>query len=993
MKKLFSIIVLSLLALSAYAQGLGGIKGYILNRTDRSPIAGASLVLDLDGTTVATAKTDSEGKYYFEGLANGSYRIDVSADGFVGTSIFAIVEQGLVRDVMGVSLSESTVTEVDDDSYTEFDMNDSGYSDTPSILSGGNDPFNAVASYGFSSVRYRARGYASETQDVYMAGVRMNDALTGYGTYSLWSGINEATRSKDAVWGQQTTDVGLGGYNGLTNILGTASSVRKGWRFSALTNSALYRLRLMGTYASGPLDNGWSYAVNVSARIGGNDWIKGVYYRSFAYYAGAEKKFGDYAKISFATFATPGQRGAQNASTQEVYDLMGDNMYNSNWGYQNGKVRNSRVRKTFEPVTFVKFTATPTDKLEMNATLLWRTGFNGYTALDWFNAADPRPDYYRNLPSYYYMEDPSYSKDAQEKANLATEMWQSGEPTYTHLDWGRLYNINYASRDVYSATQARSKYVQEERHVDQNDFNLALQARWLINSMFTLNAGLNARVNYTRNYKKIADLLGGDYYVNIDNFAERDFSNTPYKMQQDLDYYVSHGSKPQILREGDIYGYNYLARVNMSNIWANGEFDWNGLHVNLGAELGYTHFWREGLYRKGLYAGYAEGSDSEPYMLNGEDIAARDSYGNIITSLGNSELEHTGRDGGLNNIAKFFTYRFKLGASYAIKGGHLVNANVGFYNDAPTFNKSFISARTRNTLIPNLTTAKTFSADVNYAWSANGYNLRATAYYSKIWDKTDVMSFYDDSQATFTNLAMWGISERHAGFEIGFGIPLVVEGLSLKGALAWGSHVYTSNPHMTQTVDNSAELIYENVEIPYWKESPSEFRKMADGSYEKDINGNYIVSKYQKHHVAGSPELAASLSINYRTKSYWFFTIEGQAFAGNYLSMSPVYRTQRAVNGPDGIVTPDEVINMASQEEFKPVGLMNVSVGKSWYLHYKYNFGFSLSANNILNNRNVRTGGYEQTRLIKSTTAYSRFDSKYFYMPGVNYMLNLYFKF
>ena len=94
--------------------------------------------------------------------------------------------------------------------------------------------------------------------------------------------------------------------------------MRKGWRFSALTNSALYRLRLMGTYASGPLDNGWSYAVNVSARIGGNDWIKGVYYRSFAYYAGAEKKFGDYAKISFATFATPGQRGAQNAYTQEV---------------------------------------------------------------------------------------------------------------------------------------------------------------------------------------------------------------------------------------------------------------------------------------------------------------------------------------------------------------------------------------------------------------------------------------------------------------------------------------------------------------------------------------------------------------------------------------------------------------------------------------------------------------------------------------------------
>ncbi len=123
-------------------------------------------------------------------------------------------------------------------------------------------------------------------------------------------------------------------------------------------------------------------------------------------------------------------------------------------------------------------------------------------------------------------------------------------------------------------------------------------------------------------------------------------------------------------------------------------------------------------------------------------------------------------------------------------------------------------------------------------------------------------------------------------------------------------------------------------------------------------------------------------------------TLEGQCFANSYLDMNPLYRTEMSAAGPDGIVTPMEVEYMASQEKFDPVFLLNLSVGKSWYIQRKYNFGFSLNVNNILNSRNVRTGGYEQTRLIdKSGERYYRFDPRYFYMSGINYMLNLYFRF
>jgi hypothetical protein len=169
-----------------------------------------------------------------------------------------------------------------------------------------------------------------------------------------------------------------------------------------------------------------------------------------------------------------------------------------------------------------------------------------------------------------------------------------------------------------------------------------------------------------------------------------------------------------------------------------------------------------------------------------------------------------------------------------------------------------------------------------------------------------------------------------------------------------------------------------------------------------DLDGTAIgflndveVKGYQKHYVPSTPQLAADLGLNYRTNSYWFFELHGQYFANSYLDMNPLYRTDWITAGPDGIMTPVEVDDLTAQEGFAPVFLLNASIGKSWYIDSKYNFGFSLNLQNLTNHRAVRTGGYEGTRLADSKTMerYYKFDSKYFYMQGFNYMLNLYFRF
>ena len=984
----------------------GGVKGTVVNRNGRVPVQGAVLSLYRADKLVAEGVAGDDGYFVFDNLPDGVYRLTVSAPGFAGTEVNVTVE-GFVKDLIYVSLLSNTLVSMDFDesSFMEFDMDDSGYDDAPSLLYG-NDIYTSIAGYGFSAIRFKNRGYSSESQDVYLSGVRMNDAITGYTPFSLWSGLNEAMRSKESTIGTEPYEYGLGGYNGVTNILASPSSVRKGWRFSVLTNSALYRLRLMATYASGELDNGWSYAFNVSTRLGGNDWVKGIYYRSFAYYAGVEKKFGDMHRLSLVAFASPTNRGAQNASTQEVYDLVGDNMYNSNWGYQDGKLRNARVRKTHEPVFILKYIVNPLENLEAAATVTYRTGKNGYTALDWYDTYDPRPDYYRNLPSYFWMENSDYGRTNQEKYAWARDAWMSNYNNTQHINWDRIYNVN--SHNLDADGFGRSKYIIEERRTDQNDLNFNASVKWLAKSWVTLTGGINYRWNKTEYYKIADDLLGGDYYINIDQFAERDFASDAAMIQNDLDYYIANGAA-QRLFAGDKYGYDYFANVRDADIWANATFQKGAFSGYAALQAGYNKFWRDGVYRKGLFPGLND--DGTPFRspATGNILTSYDKDGNPITSKGRSD------------VADFFTYSAKLGAGWFFTGGHRVYANAGYFNDAPTFNQSFISPRTRNTIVPNLTTTKTVSADINYTYSNNGYDVRLTGFWTKIMDQTDMMSFYDDSQNSFTNFAMTGIDQRHMGIELGFEIPLYLQNVFLQGVLSWGEYIYTSTPYMTQTIDNSAEVIIDNQPVTYWKSHPVYKKMVLDGveQYVTDEAGNYVVAKEQKHYVPSTPQLAADLGLRYRSNSYWFVELNGQFFAHSYLDMNPLYRTMTAVAGPDNAMTdaalaehsnnwflnrtmqdnmglsPDEIEYMAAQEAFDPVFLLNASVGKSWYIDRKYNFGFSLEIKNILNNRGVKTGGYEQTRLIDSETRtrYYRFDPKYFYMSGINYMLNLYFRF
>ena len=141
-----------------------------------------------------------------------------------------------------------------------------------------------------------------------------------------------------------------------------------------------------------------AYTLSASRRWGNQGFIKGTYYDGYSWFLSVDKKINDRHSLNITGLAAPTVRGRATPSTQFVYDLVGDNFYNPNWGFQNGEVRNSREYRTNQPVVTLRHDFKLNELTSVTTAVGVQFGKFGATRIGWLDAADPRPDYYGNLP-------------------------------------------------------------------------------------------------------------------------------------------------------------------------------------------------------------------------------------------------------------------------------------------------------------------------------------------------------------------------------------------------------------------------------------------------------------------------------------------------------------------------------------------------------------------------------------------------------------------
>jgi hypothetical protein len=836
------------------------------------------------------------------------------------------------KDTLLEDVKEGVLDNIPTVSLDENDLGDGGSQNVSSLLTAGRDPFHSAASFNFSAVRFKVRGYDNDLFSTYMNGIPMDNLDNGFTPYGLWGGLNDVMRNRDVSWGLNTSTFTYGDIGSNTNIDSRASRQRAQTSISYALSNRNYDNRIMLTHSTGLSKKGWAFTVSGSRRWAGEGYVPGTYYSGWGYFVAIDKRIGQNHLLSLTTFGAPTENGRQGASVPEMIELAGTHYYNPNWGYQNGVKRNASIGRSNQPVIIL----THDFRINNNTTLTTAAGYSfgnrSITALDWYNAADPRPDYYRYLPSYTSIW---ASAPDPVQGQMVYDLMKN-DINYRQINWDKLYTIN---RDSYatinnangipgnSVSGHRSRYIIEERIINTQRFNINSTINTKLTDNIDLTGGASYQMQINHYYKKVDDLLGGDFYVNLNQFAERDYPVDNNANQFDLDH------PNRILYKGDKFGYDYNINISKASGWAQGVFKFSKIDVFVAGQLSHTQFYRDGKVRNGLFP--------------------NDSYGK-------------------GDINKFTNYAGKGGITYKIDGRNYVYANGSYMTRAPYFENIYISPRTRNGQQDDVKSETIYTAEGGYIMNAPKLKIRIGGYYTHFADGMDVMSFYHDSYQNFVNYAISGIDKLHFGGEFGVEAKLT-NSLTLNAAAAIGRYYYDSRQKAIITVDNNASILGEQI------------------IYAKDFR------------VPSTPQEAYSLGLTYRSPKFWFISITGNHFDESWLSFNPLRRSYDALKfvAKDGAAYHE----IFDQTKFDPQYTLDFFGGYSWKLPRAYEINrkptflvFNLGVNNILNNKDIITGGYEQLRFDAQTAAtdpvsVGKFPPKLYYAYGLNFFASMTLRF
>ena len=947
-------LTLSLLSLNSFAQETN-VVGKILDFNTEEPLPGAIISIEGKGLEV---RTDENGKFTFLGfdLPLGEQILGVNRSNYEAKRYPIIIEKDQILDLgdlfMEVDISEDnrqigTISLSED----ELDGDDASSFNISGLLASSQDTYLRAAAFDFSAAFFNPRGLDNANGKVLINGLEMNKQFSGRPNWANWGGMNDVQRNRIFSKSTEANDYTIGDVAGVSNIIMRASKMRKGGRVSYASSNRSYQGRVMGSYNSGLLNGGWSYSVLLSRRFGEEGFREGTLYDANSFSLSVEKKINDNHSLNFTGFYAPNRRGMGTAVTQEAVDLKGI-AYNPNWGQLNGEQRNSRIRKTEEPVFMLNHYWDVNKKLSINTNIGYQFGFFSTTRVDnggtrllidpntgdqayLGGARNPSPIYYQNLPSYY-LRDPNPTPIDFQNAFLAQREFQRDG----QFPWDDLYFANFLNQD----RGGNSTYALQSDRVEDKQLMINSILDYKLADNITINGSLNYRNLESENFAQMEDLLGGERYLDVDFFAEE--SSLITGLGSELAQ-SDRRNPNRTVQEGERYKYNYKVDAEVYDAFVQSQFQYKSIDFYTGVSFGQTTYQRTGLYENGFFPG-------ERSFGPGEELG-------------------------------FTTYALKTGATYRLSGRNVFTLNAAYFQNAPTIQNSYSNARQNADIVEGITEVQIQSADLSYIYKSPIISGRITGFYTGFQDETNVGFYYteeltglpsaNNQNNAFVQEVMTGIDRLHYGVEFGVEAQ-VLPTLKFKAAGSFGHYIYDSNPDIYLTSQNFPDL------------------QLRFGDGKTDM---------KNLRVPGGPERVFQLGFEYRDPKYWNVGVTANHFSHAFISPSGLLRSDNFALDTDGIVYNDydEAVarDILKQERFDDYMLVNVIGGKSWKID-DYFVGFFAVINNVLD-QEFKSGGFEQSRTSNYRTRGEDlnrengplFGNRYFFGFGTTYYLSAYIRF
>ena len=798
--------------------------------------------------------------------------------------------------------------------FTESQLGeDDDMSQNVTIVNSNSNIYANEVGYLWSPVRFRYRAFNQKYNDVYINGALMNDAESGQFRYSQVGGLNNQTRSGEYSLPFEANNFSMPSMGGANNYNFRPSAMPIGNKAALSVANRNYTLRGMYSYSSGLNDKGWAVAAALTYRWADRGYVEGTFYNSLSYFLGIEKVTGNHS-ISFVTWGNPTERASQGASTDEMYWIANDRYYNPYWGYQNGKKRNSRVINDFAPTALLTWDWKINDDMKLTTSLTGKYSMYKSTKLNYNNSDNPQPDYWKVLPSSYFNvwneDDNSYRTESAWDAWNNAYNWLSLSKVNRQIDFDRLYAANVSA----SQQGADAMYYIQAKHNNQLDFKLSSTLDMKLDDRQKLVMGMNLGTTKGMHYQTMDDMLGATQFHNINYYALGKYDINSEQVQYDLN---NPNAK---VGDGDRFGYDYNILVDRADFWTTYSATLSRMHAFVSARVGGTQMQRDGKMRNGL--------------------AKDNSYGKSGT-------------------ARFLDGGGKIGLSFNLGMGNIIQLGAGYELRTPTAYTAFASPEINNDFVANLKNEKVLSAELGYSLNTSWVRANVNAYYSRIKDATEWQCFYFDNANSFSYVSLTGVEKEYYGVEYGLKFKI-------------------TSAFSIQAVGTVSEAKYAN-------DANVRYMLSTSGDYGNDICHLKGVRE------ASTPLLAQSLTLSYSNKG-WFIDLTGNYYDHIYLSPSVYYRY-------DEICEHDNDGNAIVPDQLEGNGgvMLDASIGKLIRLK-KGQLSINLTLTNILNNRDICTGGYEQSRDNLTSSGNSRgyvfsMNPKKFYAYGTNGMLNFTYRF
>jgi hypothetical protein len=755
MKKLVLSILFVLQAVFVFAQQNPALKGKIVDANNQKPLQNVPVTLQ---STNQTVLTDFSGNFSFESIAEKSDVIVIKTFGYLTQTLVLEPIAGETLDLGTISLEEDLASELQLSlvTITENDLGDdnSGSESTSGLLQAARDTYQQTAAFNWGQARFRIRGLDNQYSTTMINGIVMNKLYDGRPQWSNWGGLNDATRNQEFTMGSKPSDYTFGNALGTQEINTRASFYRPGSRVSFSGTNTNYSWRAMATHASGLDKDGWAFVISASRRWAQEGHFEGTDYAANSLFASVEKKFNDKHSLNFTSIYAQNSRGKNSPNTEEVNNLMGV-QYNSYWGWQNGKKRNSRDKDIAEPINMLSHFWKITDRTSLNTNVAYQTGSIGNSRLDFQNGNNPDPTYYRNLPSYF-LNTFDQNTGAWTPNYIGADNARNYFLANSQIDWNAMYIANQNSADP-----GKSVYALYEDRVDDKLWSANTILNSSVSDNLTINAGANFRRLKSNNFQNLLDLMGGQYFLDIDPFFAGNAAQT------DL-----NNPNRQVV-EGDKYGYNYNLYATTIDGFTQFKFTYDKADFYLAQSFSRSEYQREGLFRNGIYADNSFGKGQKVIFEN---------------------------------------FGFKGGLTYKLSGRHLLDFNGLYMTQAPNLRNTFSNARLNNNITPDLVSESIVSADASYIIRAPRLKARLTGFYTKIKDATEISFFYAESigdasgdEDSFVSEIVTGIDKQNMGLELGFEYQ-ITSTIKATAAASYGQYIFSDNARLRTNDDNLAAI-------------------------------------------------------------------------------------------------------------------------------------------------------------------------------------------